>query len=80
VSAARKRSQRRALLERDGPWCTYCGRLFGTGLPFSRPTLDHVVPRSRGGSSALVNLVLACKPCNRDKGDLSSAEFQPVAS
>jgi len=64
VGGAGKRRKRRALLRRDGAACAYCGRPFGTGLPFSRPTIEHVVPLARGGSNALTNLVLACKPCN----------------
>jgi 5-methylcytosine-specific restriction endonuclease McrA len=39
------------------------------GLPFSSVTIDHVVPRCRGGVDALTNLVLACKGCNREKAD-----------
>ncbi len=57
---------RSALLDRDGPWCFYCSRPFGPELP---STLDHVVPRSRGGPNAIGNLVLACGPCNNRKAD-----------
>lgn len=66
-NARRRQKMVRALLVRDGGECAYCGRPFGTGLPFSRPTIDHVVPVSRGGTNALTNLVLACKPCNYAK-------------
>ncbi len=45
--------------------CRYCGRR----LKLRRLTLDHVVPRSRGGSNALENLVLSCLPCNHEKAD-----------
>ena len=68
-NSARRRRKRRALVRRDGAACAYCGRPVGTGLPFSRPTLDHVVPVTRGGGNELTNLVLACKPCNLDKAD-----------
>jgi hypothetical protein len=45
-------------------WCYYCGVDLSThGL-----TLDHVVPRSRGGLGAPYNKVPACAECNRDKG------------
>lgn len=69
MGGARRRRKRRALLLRDGATCAYCGRVLGTGLPFSRPTLDHVVPVVRGGTDALANLVLACRPCNLAKAD-----------
>ena len=68
-NSSRRRRKRRALALRDGASCFYCGRQLATGEPFSRPTIEHVVPVSRGGSNALENLVLACKPCNLAKGD-----------
>jgi 5-methylcytosine-specific restriction endonuclease McrA len=37
-------------------------------------TLDHVIPRSRGGSNAWDNLVAACADCNRKKGDRTPSE------
>lgn len=45
--------------------CTYCGHAFDADLP---PTVDHVVPLSRGGSNELDNLTWACLPCNQRKG------------
>jgi 5-methylcytosine-specific restriction endonuclease McrA len=53
---------RRALFARDGWRCQYCGA--GTKL-----TLDHVVPRSRGGDSEWDNVVTSCAPCNLRKGN-----------
>jgi 5-methylcytosine-specific restriction endonuclease McrA len=61
--AARRRISRRALFARDGWACAYCGR---SGV---RLTLDHVVPRSRGGASVWENVVASCAPCNLRKGD-----------
>lgn len=43
--------------------CAYCD---ATGVPLN---IDHVRPRSRGGSNRISNLVLACIPCNKDKGN-----------
>jgi 5-methylcytosine-specific restriction endonuclease McrA len=57
------RFTRRNLFERDGHTCQYCGRRF----PASELTLDHVVPRSRGGKSTWRNLVVACIRCNDRK-------------
>jgi len=56
---------RRNVLLRDLFTCQYCGR----ELPASELTLDHVVPRCRGGATTWENVVTACAPCNRRKGD-----------
>ena len=61
--AAQRKISRRALFARDGWSCVYCGTSGG------RLTLDHVVPRSRGGDSVWENVVTACAPCNLRKGD-----------
>jgi len=59
----KRRISRRALFARDGWRCVYCG------TSSVRLTLDHVVPRSRGGDSVWENVVTACAPCNLRKGD-----------
>ena len=52
------------LIERDGPGCVWCGRvLWRRDL-----TLEHVVPRSRGGHMTLENALVACRSCNRRRG------------
>ena len=58
----KRKISRRALFARDGWKCVYCGSA-------GRLTLDHVVPRSRGGDSVWENVVTACGPCNLRKGD-----------
>ncbi len=55
---------RRGVLARDSYTCQYCGAQPSR----SHLTVDHVVPRSRGGSKTWENLVTACVPCNRRKG------------
>ncbi|MGI8478881.1 MAG: HNH endonuclease [Gaiellaceae bacterium] len=60
---ATRRISRRVLFARDGWACAYCG----SGS--NRLTLDHVVPRSRGGTSVWENVVASCAPCNHSKGD-----------
>ena len=57
------------LLEKWQHRCAYCDNSTG---PFE---LDHIQPRSRGGSSAVSNLVLACHACNAAKGDRTAADF-----
>ena len=58
----RRKITRRAVFARDGWPCQYCGSR-------SSLTVDHVVPRSKGGSSTWDNIVASCAPCNRRKGD-----------
>jgi 5-methylcytosine-specific restriction endonuclease McrA len=56
---------RKNILLRDRNVCQYCG----AALPSGELTLDHVIPRSRGGSSTWENLVACCHGCNRRKGN-----------
>ena len=59
---------RRNLFQRDGHRCQYCG----TG---SEPlSIDHVVPRSRGGGDTWENVTTACLPCNVRKGNRTPRE------
>jgi 5-methylcytosine-specific restriction endonuclease McrA len=58
-----RKISRRALFARDGWRCVYCGSAGG------RLTLDHVIPRSRGGDSTWENVVTSCAPCNLRKGN-----------
>lgn len=53
---------KREILRRDEFTCQYCGQAS------SHLTIDHVVPRHRGGLFTWENLVAACPPCNRRKG------------
>jgi 5-methylcytosine-specific restriction endonuclease McrA len=62
---------RRNVLLRDGNACMYCGTETGREL-----TIDHVVPRSRGGRTEWDNVVAACAPCNRRKGDRTPTEAE----
>lgn len=64
----RVRLSRREIFERDGWSCVYCG-MAGRDL-----TLDHVVPRHRGGEHSWANLVSACKSCNHRKAGLTPEE------
>jgi 5-methylcytosine-specific restriction endonuclease McrA len=52
---------RRAVMARDGSRCQYCGS--------HADSIDHVVPRSRGGLHSWDNVVAACRPCNVRKRD-----------
>ena len=61
---------RKNILLRDRNTCQFCSRT----LPASELTLDHVVPRSRGGRSSWENLVACCYQCNNSKGDRTPEE------
>jgi 5-methylcytosine-specific restriction endonuclease McrA len=63
----RRKITRRAVFARDDWTCQYCGAR-------SNLTVDHVVPRSRGGPSSWENIVASCAPCNRRKGDRLAAQ------
>ena len=58
---------RQNIFKRDGHRCQYCGTV-------DELTLDHVVPKSRGGKSNWDNLTTACKRCNSRKGDFTPEE------
>jgi 5-methylcytosine-specific restriction endonuclease McrA len=57
---------RRGVLRRDSHKCAYCGA--------QATTVDHVLPRSRGGGDAWENLVACCVRCNNTKGDRTPEE------
>lgn len=61
---------RRTVLARDGHQCQYCGRHF----PIHQLSLDHVLPRSRGGGTTWENVVCACLNCNVKKGGRTPQE------
>ena len=55
---------RRTVMLRDNYTCQYCG----LQMPKSELTIDHVIPKVRGGATTWENVVCACKPCNLRKG------------
>ena len=74
---------KRNVLVRDGFRCAYCGS------PRDRLSIDHIIPRSRGGRTTFENCVTACKACNLKKGGRTPSEagmylrvkaFQPTIS
>jgi 5-methylcytosine-specific restriction endonuclease McrA len=58
---------RKIVFSRDNWTCQFCN----TKLSQHDVTIDHVVPKSKGGKTNWTNCVTACKPCNRKKGDKS---------
>lgn len=61
------RWSRRNLLRRDNYTCQYCGSK-------NEPTIDHVMPRTRGGKSTWTNCVISCVACNSKKADRTPEE------
>ena len=58
---------RQTLFQRDSFTCAYCNKVF----PRDELTVDHIIPRCRGGTSNWANTVSACRPCNALKADLT---------
>ena len=54
---------RRNVIKRDNATCQYCGS------NTSSMTIDHIIPKDKGGKDSWDNLVAACKKCNIDKGN-----------
>ena len=61
-----KTATRERILKRDRNTCGYCGE--------RATTIDHVMPKSRGGKDTWTNLVAACEPCNGRKRDRTPEE------
>jgi 5-methylcytosine-specific restriction endonuclease McrA len=64
------RFNRRNIFARDLNRCQYCGRKF----PTTELSLDHVIPRSRGGETSWENIVCSCVKCNVKKGGRTPQE------
>jgi len=60
---------RRTIHRRDGSTCQYCGDKVGT-----EGTIDHIIPRAKGGQTTWENCVLSCFACNSQKADRSLAD------
>ena len=62
VKSRKIRVNRHRIMRRDGYTCVYCGSK-------KNLTIDHIIPKSKGGDNSWKNLVTCCSPCNRIKGD-----------
>lgn len=65
------RDARMRILDRD-KCCVYCG---DTSLTLRTASIDHLIPKAKGGTNDDSNLALSCKKCNTDKEDLLPLEF-----
>jgi 5-methylcytosine-specific restriction endonuclease McrA len=59
---------KRSVFIRDNYQCQYCGK------QITKPTVDHIIPRSKNGKTNWHNVVTACHSCNNTKGDRSLKE------
>jgi hypothetical protein len=65
---------RKNIFNRDKKMCLYCGTVFSE----RNLTLDHIIPRSRGGKNTWENLATCCMPCNKKKGDKMLYELKDM--
>lgn len=72
VPKTRAKLSRANIYRRDGSRCMYCGGQFRR----SELTIDHVVPRARGGTTTWTNCVAACLPCNSEKADAPPEKYR----
>ena len=63
---------KRVLWNRDKGCCFYCG----LKLTWNTKTIDHVIPKSKGGPHRAWNLVISCMECNKAKGDSNPTPAQ----
>ena len=66
----RVKLSKKEIFRRDNYTCQYCGK------QTPNLTIDHIIPRHRGGGHHWDNLVAACPPCNRRKGGRTAVEAQ----
>lgn len=74
MNSKRRRNKASNLFRLDGFRCHYCKRI----VTHSTATIDHRIPRSRGGNNCIANMVLSCAPCNNAKGDMTEEEFLDI--
>jgi len=67
------RERLRRLLDRDGHECVWCRSPLDASL--RRPTLEHVVPKLKGGPAWIENELAACRRCNRERGHRSPVDW-----
>jgi 5-methylcytosine-specific restriction endonuclease McrA len=65
MSPASRHRKRQQLLQMYGNYCCWCGKQ----MKKSERTIEHLIPKSRGGSNNISNLRLACFTCNNSRGN-----------
>jgi len=72
LGTQRWKDQRKRILQRDNYICVYCNA--------EATQVDHVIPRAKGGTHDMDNLVACCAACNSRKGSRSHASFLALQS
>ena len=67
-------SEKTYIYERDGRKCFYCKK----DLKYRQVTLDHYLPKSKGGKEEIYNLVLCCRKCNKLKGNRIPKDYKKM--
>lgn len=80
ITSIFRRTKVTALIEAHGPHCHYCKRkvrlrVYGQDRRADDASLDHKIPKSKGGTNDDDNLILSCSECNNAKGDRSYEDF-----
>ena len=72
------KSIRKQIMQIKGNRCYYCGIQTNSRDPRhpTYATLEHIIPKAKGGMTIDDNLVIACLGCNRKKGNKTEAEFR----
>jgi 5-methylcytosine-specific restriction endonuclease McrA len=66
---------KQSVMARDIHLCVWCQRAVGDHRAEYEASMDHVIPRAVGGAYEAENLVVACRPCNFARRDLSLVQF-----
>lgn len=69
-----KKQEKQYIYFRDGGSCTFCGK----ELQLRQASLDHYLPKSKGGPDAVYNIVLSCKTCNKLKKSSIPEDYEDV--
>lgn len=64
-------TKRRIVYDESSGHCIYCGHL----ISLKQLSVDHIIPRSNGGTDSLENLICSCRICNNNKNDLSISQY-----
>lgn len=65
MNSKQRNSKLPQIIARDGSYCCWCKRF----LLHNELTIEHIIPKSMGGTNALENLRCACSQCNRKRGN-----------
>jgi len=65
MNTKQKQTKKHQLVDEYGSYCWWCGN----SMLIDKLTIEHLRPKSRGGSNSLENLRLACLTCNRSRGN-----------